>query len=136
MLKHTDTAWKVSKYGIFSGPYFPAFGLNTERYGVSMIFLQLHLRRRLEDLSFCIRPMFPSYRNQPVDLQSKTTDWFLYYGNIGRQRAIREQYNRYLTWTFCPFPWIYYILCPSSKFRTHLVYTVQENEVFNYWYLQ
>ena len=26
---------KVSKYGVFSGPYFPAFGLNTERYGVS-----------------------------------------------------------------------------------------------------
>ena len=24
------TAWKVSKYGVFSGPYFPAFGLNTE----------------------------------------------------------------------------------------------------------
>ena len=23
------TAWKVSKYGVFSGPYFPAFGLNT-----------------------------------------------------------------------------------------------------------
>ena len=29
------TAWKVSKYGVFSGPYFPAFGLNTERYSVS-----------------------------------------------------------------------------------------------------
>ena len=28
------TAWKVSKYGFFSGPHFPAFGLNTERYGV------------------------------------------------------------------------------------------------------
>ena len=26
------TAWKVSKYGVFSVPYFPAFGLNTERY--------------------------------------------------------------------------------------------------------
>ena len=25
----------MSKYGVFSGPYFPAFGLNTERYGVS-----------------------------------------------------------------------------------------------------
>ena len=25
------TAWKVSKYGVFSGPYFPAFWLNTER---------------------------------------------------------------------------------------------------------
>ena len=28
-------AWKVSKYGVFSAPYFPAFGLNTERYSVS-----------------------------------------------------------------------------------------------------
>ena len=24
--------WKVSKYGDFSGPYFPVFGLNTEKY--------------------------------------------------------------------------------------------------------
>ena len=24
---------KVSKYGVFSGPYFPVFGLNTEKYG-------------------------------------------------------------------------------------------------------
>ena len=23
----------MSKYGVFSGPYFPAFGLNTEKYG-------------------------------------------------------------------------------------------------------
>ena len=30
------TAWKVPKYGVFSGPYFPAFGLNTERYSVSV----------------------------------------------------------------------------------------------------
>ena len=29
------TAWKVSKYGVFSGPYFPVFGLNTEIYGKS-----------------------------------------------------------------------------------------------------
>ena len=29
------TAWKVSKYGVFSGPYFPAFGLNTEYLSVS-----------------------------------------------------------------------------------------------------
>ena len=28
-----SSAWKVSKYGVFSVPYFPAFGLNTERYG-------------------------------------------------------------------------------------------------------
>ena len=29
-----NTAWKVSKYGVISGPYFPVFGLNTERYAV------------------------------------------------------------------------------------------------------
>ena len=28
--------WKVSKYEVFSGPYFPAFGLNTERYLLSL----------------------------------------------------------------------------------------------------
>ena len=32
--KKFHTVWKVSKYGVFSGPYFPTFGLNTERYSV------------------------------------------------------------------------------------------------------
>ena len=27
----------MSKYGVFSGPYFPVFGLNTEIYGVNFI---------------------------------------------------------------------------------------------------
>ena len=27
------TAWKVSKYEVISGPYFPVFGLNTGKYG-------------------------------------------------------------------------------------------------------
>ena len=26
----------MSKYGVFSGPYFSAYGLNEERYGVSL----------------------------------------------------------------------------------------------------
>ena len=37
---HTEnvfTACKVSKYGVFSGPYFPAFELNTEIYGLNTI---------------------------------------------------------------------------------------------------
>ena len=29
----TCTAWRVSKYGLFSGLYFPVFGLNTEKWG-------------------------------------------------------------------------------------------------------
>ena len=27
------TAWKVPKYGVFSGPYSPVFVLNTGKYG-------------------------------------------------------------------------------------------------------
>ena len=27
---------KESKFGVFSGPYFPVFGLNTEIYGVNL----------------------------------------------------------------------------------------------------
>ena len=30
------TVRNVSKHGVFSDPYFPAFGLNTERYFVSL----------------------------------------------------------------------------------------------------
>ena len=28
----------MSKYGVFSGPYFPVFGLNTEIYSVNLRF--------------------------------------------------------------------------------------------------
>ena len=32
----TNTAWKVSKYGAISGPYFPVLGWNTEIYEVNL----------------------------------------------------------------------------------------------------
>ena len=35
-IKTPNTVWKVSKYVVFSGPYFLVFGLNTERYPVSL----------------------------------------------------------------------------------------------------
>ena len=28
-----NTKWKVSKYGVFSGPYFPVFRPNIGKYG-------------------------------------------------------------------------------------------------------
>ena len=31
-----NTAWKVSKYGVFSCPYFSIFGLNTEIYSLNL----------------------------------------------------------------------------------------------------
>ena len=33
--RNTNT-WKVSKYGVFPGPYFPVLGLNREIYSVNL----------------------------------------------------------------------------------------------------
>ena len=41
--------------------------------------------------------MFPSYRNQSIDLQSKSTNWFLYDGEIGRYR-IKPLMHNVLKW--------------------------------------
>ena len=35
-IPQTITAWKVSQYGVFSGPYFPVFSLNKEIYSVNL----------------------------------------------------------------------------------------------------
>ena len=34
-LRDVDNAWKVSICGVFSGPHFPVFGLNTGKYGTA-----------------------------------------------------------------------------------------------------
>ena len=41
-LGKTNTASKVSKYGVFFGLYFSVFGLNTEIYGVNLVTMILH----------------------------------------------------------------------------------------------
>ena len=38
VLWRQSTPSKVSKYGVFIGPYFPAFGLNTGKYGLSRVY--------------------------------------------------------------------------------------------------
>ena len=38
MLDWQFAGLKMSKYGVFSGPYFPAFGLNTEKYPYLSVF--------------------------------------------------------------------------------------------------
>ena len=45
---HIDNAWNVSKYGVFSGPYFTVLGLNknTEIYGVSLQYKYRNIRTR------------------------------------------------------------------------------------------
>ena len=36
----TDTAWKVSKYGVISGPYLPVFSPKTGKYRLHLLELQ------------------------------------------------------------------------------------------------
>ena len=36
IIPYIITAWKVSKYGVISGPYFPEFRLNTEIYELNL----------------------------------------------------------------------------------------------------
>ena len=55
-----NTAWKLSQS--FSGPFFPAFGLNTERYGVSL----------------------PSISPYSVQMREKTDQKIFEYGHFSR----------------------------------------------------
>ena len=55
IFSNISIAWKVSKYGVISGPYFPAFGLNTERYKVSAISNLQYVKTKLRyDTNFRI----------------------------------------------------------------------------------
>ena len=51
------TAWKVSKYGVFSGPYFPVFRLNSKIYGenhcIQSEYRKIHTRKKI-----CIWTLF------------------------------------------------------------------------------
>ena len=66
----------MSKYGIFSGPYFPEFELNTEyifspnagKYGSE--------KHRMSP-----------YKTQSIDFQSKSMDWYLYDSDFRRERV-------------------------------------------------
>ena len=44
ILGTTYTTYKVSKYGVFSGLYFPVFELNTEIYGEILRIQSLYRR--------------------------------------------------------------------------------------------
>ena len=53
----TNTAWKLSKYRGFSGPYFHVFGLNKERYYVSLP-IQFECMREIWTQKFRIWTLF------------------------------------------------------------------------------
>ena len=52
---NSPTAWKVFKYGVISGPHFPAFGLNTGRYKVTNFVKDRLYQRRFSTVLFTHR---------------------------------------------------------------------------------
>ena len=51
------TAWKVFKYGVFSGPYFPVFGLNTEINSVKSPY-SVRVQEYRDQKKLCIWTLF------------------------------------------------------------------------------
>ena len=58
------TVWKASKYRVFPGPYFPVFGLNTEKFGTEKTpyldtFRAVDLFSKCEQIRSCLQ-IFPN----------------------------------------------------------------------------
>ena len=66
----TVTAWKVSKCRVFSGPFFPAFGLNTDRYGVS-----LRIQSESEKTDQKKTPYLDTFHAVCVEIEQLRVNW-------------------------------------------------------------
>ena len=69
----SSTAWKVSKYGVFSGPYFPVFGPNTEIY--------LHIWTLFTQCSL-YQPVFESEWNALIVIVTGKRERFCFFCKI------------------------------------------------------
>ena len=86
-----DTAWKLSKYGDFSGPYFPAFELNTERRSISPYSVQM--QENMDQKKLRIRTLFTQWLCCSFTVHAGIYLWlaiFLVY--IGRKHQNKISY--------------------------------------------
>ena len=88
------TAWKVSKYGVFSGLYFPVFGLNTKIYFVFTLIISCLASKHLT--SYSVSPIRTKYgemlRISPCSVR------MLEYTDQNN-----SEYGHYLRSNFCKF---------------------------------
>ena len=73
----TFIAWKLSKYGVISGPYFPVFGLNTEIYCVKSV----QIRKNFWSVFSCIQTEY-------IDLRSKSPYSVWIQGNTDQKYSV------------------------------------------------
>ena len=72
-MKIINTGWKVSKYAVFSGMYFPAFGVNLERYSVSLC-----IQSKCGKMQTRANPLFGHFSHSAT---LKRRKWYLYQAN-------------------------------------------------------
>ena len=87
---------EVSSHGVFSGPYFPAFGLNTERY-----FVSLHIQSECGKIRTRKNSVFGHFSRSAKEpfhsfLNSK------YEAYLDRYKLFWQQLNKYY-WHFLSF---------------------------------
>ena len=79
----TCTAWKVSKYGVISRPYFPVLGLNTGKYGPEitlyldilhavMVSIHLTMMKNVNIFTIYESLLKNAVKNLPIIYQKKT----------------------------------------------------------------
>ena len=115
-LSYLNTERKVSKYGVISGPYFPAFGLNTEGY-----FVSLHIQSKCGKIRTRNNSVFGHFSRSESDLHHDRSmlveayhDSIVYLLRIGWSRlfhfhqklwVLLQVHNllSFLEWTEIPF---------------------------------
>ena len=116
------TAWKVSKYGVFSGLYFTVFGLNTEIYEVSPNKGSYGLEKTpyldtFHTVLFIMvnrfTPMFPFYPTNTPRVFHVATTW---------KRSFPSRFNLECTWCVCKVFSFY--LCKHQKISGCLEFLV------------
>ena len=85
----TITTWKVSKYGVFSGPYFPIFGLNTEIYSVNLC-IQSEYRK--------IRTRKNSVFGYFSRSESITTNYIIFQGYLSNTILVQKYNTEIKNW--------------------------------------
>ena len=100
----------------FSATYFSAIGQSISPYSI-----RIRENKDQKNSEYCCiknpikhmrwsfmwkqpAPIFPLFRNQPVDLLCKSIKWFLYDGNIGREKInyfCQNCYHKCLTGLKC-----------------------------------
>ena len=149
----TNSASKESVFGKFSGPYFPAFGLNEERDGVSLHIQSEWWKIRTRktpntDTSHAVEysPIIPYITERFVVNQFKATDFFLYswksktwgflliLGTIGK-RSVAQ--NGLMGWlhrlTLIAFLIIFLFLVSKKYFLSSLYFAELFHERLGKW---